>query len=322
MSKYRIGFLLALLGVFLSSCGGLDGQISFVMKSTQSTVTPLVSFTPSIEPSPALTPTITPTPTNTPPVVFGPDPQQIAFTSIDGELLKGMYYPASENPAPVIVLMHWARGDQEDWSKVAVWLQDRVELDLTPDYNRSWRSADWYPENNREKPIGVFTFNFRDCEGECKSYLPGDWLLDARSAMIAVSRLSGVDKNRIITAGASIGADGAIDGCAWFNQKGLGTCLGSYVLSPGSFLTEPFEDAVGVLVNDVPPHPVYCLYGLRDDSAIESCSEIAGIKRFDHGYITNHGMELLQPLQDPDPLTLMLELVDEALWYEVIEGDQ
>ena len=322
MSKYRIGFVLGLFGILLSSCGGLDGQISFVMKTTQTVTPPSNTITSSPEPSPTSTPTITPTPTNTPPIVFSPDPQEIAFTTIDGELLTGLYYPASENPAPLVILMHWARGDQEDWSKVAVWLQNRSEVDLTPDYNRSWRSANWYPENNRENPIGVFTFNFRDCEGECQSYLPGDWLLDARSAMIAVSRLTGVDKDRILTVGASIGADGAIDGCAWFNQKGIGTCLGSYVLSPGSFLTEPFEEAVEVLVNNVPPHPVYCLYGLRDDSAIESCSEAVGIKRFDHGYITNHGMELLQPFQNPDPLTLLLEFVDEALLEEVMEGGQ
>lgn len=322
MSKYRIGFVLGLFGILLSSCGGLDGQISFVMKSKQTTITPSASVTPSPEPSPTLTPTITPTPTNTPPVVFDPVPQEIAFTTIDGKLLKGMYYPASENPAPLIVLMHWARGDQEDWSKVAVWLQKRTEVDLTPDYNRSWRSADWYPENNRNSSIGVFTFNFRDCEGECQSYLPGDWLLDARSAMIAVSRLTGVDKERILTAGASIGADGAIDGCAWLNQKALGMCLGSYVLSPGSFLTEPFDEAAQVLIENIPPRPVYCLYDLRDDSAVETCADLLDITKIDYGYNNSHGMELLKPFQDPDPLTLLLKFVDEALLEEVMEGEQ
>jgi hypothetical protein len=39
------------------------------------------------------------------------DLQEIEFEAQDGQLLHGTYYPAGVNPAPVIVLMHWAPGD-------------------------------------------------------------------------------------------------------------------------------------------------------------------------------------------------------------------
>jgi len=41
-----------------------------------------------------------------------PQPQEIIFQTPDGETLAGYYYPGLKNPSPLIVLMHWALGEQ------------------------------------------------------------------------------------------------------------------------------------------------------------------------------------------------------------------
>jgi hypothetical protein len=238
---------------------------------------------------------------------------EIEFTADDGQVLSGIYFPADSNPAPLMILMHWAREDQEEWTEIAFWLQNRSQFVRTPNYNKSWKSSDWYPENTSGISLGVFTFTLRECAGGCQNYLPAEWLLDIQAAIATASGLTGVDRGLIMTAGVSIGADGAIDGCAWLNQSGLGECRGAFVISPGSLLTVPFESAAGDLLQSEPPIPVYCLYGLRDDASVETCSAVPDAKLVNYGYIENHGFELLQPLQDPDPLILLLEFIDEAL---------
>ena len=96
-------------------------------------------------------------PTATPIVILDPEPIQIDFQTADGAWLSGKYYPADVNPAPLIVLMHWARGDQSEWIEVAAWLQGRGLFDPAPDYNHSWKSSVWFPGDDLNKSIGVFT---------------------------------------------------------------------------------------------------------------------------------------------------------------------
>ncbi|MFL7812267.1 MAG: hypothetical protein AB8I40_01165 [Anaerolineales bacterium] len=264
---------------------------------------------PTSTTEPTQIPTKTPKPSATPVVVSPPDPVMIEFQAADGELLQGTYYPGSENPSPVIVLMNWARGDQSDWDPIARWLQGRGTLVREPDYNRSWKSSDWYPELDLNIPLGVFTFDFRNCHEGCQAYQPAGWLLDAQAAMQAAAGLEGIDPERMITAGASIGADAALDSCAWLNQNQLGTCLGSFTLSPGSFLTESYRVRVVQLRSIVPDAPVYCLYGLRDDASVETCEGAPDVLPVNYGYVEKHGMELIQPGQNPDPLMLLQEFI-------------
>jgi hypothetical protein len=54
-----------------------------------------------------------------------PDPQIVTITTEDNFTLTGYYYPAAIENAPVVVLMHWMKGDHNDWNEVAVWLQNR-----------------------------------------------------------------------------------------------------------------------------------------------------------------------------------------------------
>jgi hypothetical protein len=100
------------------------------------------------------------------------------------------------------------------------------------------------------------------------------------------------------------------------NNQENGACRGSFLLSPGSTLTIPFDSIVGELLNQEPPVPVYCLIGLRDDASVETCSDIDGLTLVDYGYIENHGFELLQPGVGTNPLILLQELINIALTGE------
>jgi len=305
--------IISFLLIVLSSSIVLFNQGEILAKENETTPIPSATITKTPQPSATLPPTITNTPTITPIVILDPSPVEINFSAEDGQALSGIYYPADTNPAPLVVLVHWARGDQTEWTEIALWLQNRSQLVREPNYNKTWRSSDWFPENTLGYSLGVFTFTLRDCEKECKDYLPGEWLLDIQAAMETALELTGVDKTMIVTAGASIGADGAVYGCTSLNRSGLGECKGSYALSPGSLLTIPFENGADELIQNDPPRPVYCLYGLRDDASVETCSAVPDARQVDYGYIENHGFELIQPLQNPDPLLLLLELIETAL---------
>jgi len=313
MRRSTLILIISFLLIFLFSSIVLYNQREIQVKENDTTPVPSATSTETPQPSATLPPTITNTPTITPIVILDPPPVEINFSAEDGQLLSGIYYPPDSNPAPLVVLVHWARGDQTEWTEIALWLQNRSQLVREPNYNKTWRSSDWFPENTSGVSLGIFTFTLRECEDQCKDYLPGEWLLDIQAAMETAVELTGVDKSKIVTAGASIGADGAVYGCASLNQSGLGECRGSYALSPGSLLTIPFENGANELIYNDPPRPIYCVYGLRDDAAVETCSAVPDARQIDYGYIENHGFELLQPIQNPDPLLLLLELINTAL---------
>jgi len=316
MRKLKILPLAFILIVIMASCQSRAGEVSPEDPDQKSPTTTITTPRPTLLPSLTPTPVPTFTPTVTPIVILDPVPIQIHFQTEDEVWLSGTYYPADVNPAPLIVLMHWAKGDQSEWDEIAAWLQGRGLLEPAPDYNHSWKSSVWFPDRILDKSIGIFTFNFRECDGACKAYLPMEWLLDVEAAMDAAANLQGANVNQIITAGASIGADGAIYGCSWLNIQEKGACRGTFLLSPGSTLTIPFDSIVGKLFNQEPPVPVYCLIGLRDDASVETCSDITGLTLVDYGYIENHGFELLQPGVGTNPLVLLQELINIALTGE------
>jgi len=307
-------FVFGLILVFLSAgCQQSGVEVPPVKIENSQDEEYLETPTPVERPSETPTPEPTFTPTVTPIVILDPDPIEISFEAEDGTKLEGIYYPADRNPAPLLVLVHWARGDQMEWQEIATWLQGRGVLEPRWDYNNSWKSSEEYPERSLGMPLGIFTFTLRECEGECRAYLPGEWLSDIRGAMETAAALQGVNREQILTAGASIGADGAAYGCSWINQNGLGLCGGSFLLSPASLLTLPFEEVAGDLLNHNPALPVYCLLGLRDDASVETCSDLPGLNVVDYGYIENHGMELIQPGVDPHPLDLLQEFIITGL---------
>ncbi len=83
-------------------------------------------------PEPTTPPTAVPEPTQAPteetgPVALPAEPQRVEFQAEDGKKLVGYYYPAAVNPAPAVILMHWAGGDERDWLAIAPWLQNRPQ---------------------------------------------------------------------------------------------------------------------------------------------------------------------------------------------------
>ena len=322
MMKYLTLACTLVLIVILSACAVVEenaGEESTTSPSPSPilpTLTQAASETP--QPSPSDTPSPTASPSEIPQVILPPEPVEILFTASDGQELNGLYFPASDTPAPVIVLMPWSRGNQTEWEEIAYWLQGRGLFVREPNYARTWKSSNWYPKRTLGMPLGVFTFNFRSCEAAdgCQAYLPAEWLLDAQAALLTASQLQGVDPDRILAAGASIGADGAVDACAWMNSTDLGTCLGGFAISPSSSLTVDFSAEVETLLAQEKPGLVYCLYGSLDDAARETCGIDADIRGINLGYIENHGLELITFARNPDTLDYLLEFILEGLGGE------
>ena len=242
-----------------------------------------------------------------------PEPQDVKFQAEDGQNLQGRYYPAATISAPLVVLMHWAPGDQNEWNAIAPWLQNRGHTGGSNGGN-PWLDASWFPPMLEGQSFGVFTFTFRNCEGGCKSFTRDAWLLDAQAAMRKASQLEGIDPNRINAIGASIGADGAIDGCGWLNSQSPGSCLGALSLSPGDYLTVPYKDAVNTLGGEQPPKPAWCLYAEGDNESARACTAAAGNNYRAIKYAgNNHGMMLIQPGVDPGALELILDFLKLTL---------
>lgn len=250
--------------------------------------------------------------------------QAITFETTDGRTLEGFYYPARMPDAAVIVLMHWAPGTMEDWSEIALWLQNWPdELTAKTNYygtmvsysagqNDPWLDPSWFPTLPPEVSFGVLIFNFGG-RGNSEEGPGGDGLYDdALAAVAAASTHKGVDPHRITTMGASIGADGSVDGCQAFNtaEEYEGTCLGAFSLSPGSYLNRDYGEMVNLLRQETPPKTVFCLAAANDGSSWNTCQSAEG----DHFEATEyegsaHGMKLIAPNVNPNPLARFLEFL-------------
>ena len=308
--------LMVVLLVLGTGCSGPDALSSLPTETAVEAVSPETASptsSPTLAPAPTDTPTpdVTSTPSITPTVILPAQPREITFEAGDGVELKGLYYPPDAPQAPVLVLMHWARGDQQEWASIAGWVQNRGQVESTG--NRFWESPGWFPDFPSELSLGVFTFTFRDCQGGCQGWSSAGWLLDARAAVEAAANLPGADPRRILTAGASIGADGAVDACDWWNEQGAGRCLGAFAISPGSYLTVPYEQAGSSLLASDPAAQVYCLFDRRDDAAWETCPSLPEATQVDFGYVHKRGMELIDPGLKHNTLILLREFIQRSL---------
>ena len=239
----------------------------------------------------------------------------IDFSAEDGQELRGLYYPAAAENAPLVVHMHWVASDQSDWAEIAFWLQNRG-LGGQSEKKRPWLDPSWFPRMPDGQSFAVFAFSFRGCgQDGCDDWLPNEWLLDAQAAMNAASQLEGIDPQRIVSIGASIGADGAAHGCAFLNaQGGAGRCLGTLSLSPGNYLSAPYAAAVKPLQAEQPPKPVWCFYAEGDVESAPTCKAESGDAfRAVDSPNNSHGMMLIQPEVEPKTLELMLDFLEFAL---------
>lgn len=246
----------------------------------------------------------------TPLPIADAQPQALQFASTDGEMLDGTFYPAAQPSAPLVILMHWAPGDQGEWSAIAPWLQNRGLAKKSG--SSPWKDPTWFPALPEGRSYAVFTFTFRGCQGGCADFTRSKWLQDAYAAMQYAITLPGVDPQRVVTIGASIGSDGALDGCLWLNEQGLGRCRGALSFSPGDYLTLLYGTTAKKLMEG--GTPAWCFYAENDSPSAQSCGAARGelyqAFKYSGG---DHGMKLFRQSAQPDPLEKILEFLDANL---------
>ena len=248
---------------------------------------------PTDTPAPELKPASTLAP-------LPPEPQRVEFEASDGAKLVGMYYPAAVNPALVVVLMHWAGGDKNDWIflGMAAWLQNRgLEVPATTQ-RMAFDTSYPFPPLSEELSFGVFIFDFRGF-GESEqvsggmSALASLWLLDAQAAYSVARTLEGADPERVVGMGASIGADAVVDAC------GEG-CLGALSYGPGNYLTMAYSEAVAAL--ELQGKTAWCVGANDDPPAVMACNSAEGEHYLMQIYAKGgHALELFRSDLDLDP---------------------
>jgi hypothetical protein len=243
------------------------------------------------------------------------DPLDVVFFSEDDVEIKGRFFPSAYLDQPVIILMHWYQGDQRGWEEIAYWLQNRGNNGIQA--GAPWLDPSWFPTLPSKSSYNVLTFTFRNCDGGCSQPTHKDWLLDARASLEAVRSLEGVDPDRVITIGASIGGDAAISSCLDANKGGQQFCLGTLSFSPGSYLGESYPDLVTQLGRIAPPRPAWCFYD-RSDPNSDVCQVVDGNHFRAEGWQGGnlHGMHLITSTLEPLPLSLLVDFIEM-----VIESD-
>lgn len=253
-------------------------------------------------------------PTELPPAEPLPaEPIELTIRTEDGLDLVGTYFPASVNPAPIIVLMHWAPGTQEDWFAEGFdWPQLALILQNRQDELASVGVlASPVMQDRGDMSYGVLTFDFRSFGNSPDGDAREKGYMDALAAVAHAKTLEGADPNAIMTIGASIGADGALDGCILNGIKDP-ACLAVISLSPGSYIGQDYTEMVS-LAGDL---PIACFATEGDVASADACNAGAetGAPNYQSTIFTGneHGMDMFGLDQDPDLLTFILDFFDTA----------
>lgn len=252
---FLVTFLVTAL--VLGACGG-NG-----VRPTESV--PTVADTPTES-----LPTPIPAPTETAaPSLTKPDPTRVEFQSADGTPLVGYYYPAAVADAPIVVLMHWAGGDQTDWNMVGLveWLRNWPQP-AAGSPKLAAPLSDVYVPMPDGLTFAVFTFDYRGYGESGGSTTRNKLVDDSIAALVQASKMERIDPSKISAIGSSIGADGAADSCAAF------PCVGVLSLSPGSYLGLPYNEAIAQLnENGI---PAWCVASEGDWESAPACRKAGG----------------------------------------------
>ena len=329
--KHIVRLVFLILPLFAASCGGGADAPAPVEDVAAPEDTPATVA----EEAPSPTPEPEPAPEEPSLPALPAEAQAIEIVMDDGRILEASYYPAAVNPAPIVVLMHWAGGDIHDWDEIAPWLQNRADEMAGLRRLRSsgalqgadpWLDPSWFPTMPADANFGVLTFNFGDFGNSPPGNIPESWADEAYAAVKTASELEGVDPEMIAAIGASIGADGAVDGCHLFNESGMsGRCIGALSLSPGNYLTQRFSYAEAVTALDEAEIPVWCLTAQDDIESIVTCETASGDYYLPILYPgSNHGMRLVQPDYLPtapdlgvDTLVILQDFLEEVFGLEL-----
>lgn len=220
------------------------------------------------------------------------EPRKITILTEDGVELTAVYWPAAVNPAPIVVLFHQINQDMMQWQAVGGWLQNRGMTDGMAGGGDPWRDPSWFPPVPEDLHVGVIAATYRGCEGGCGDFDPAGWAEDSRSVVAYAASLP-ESTGQVFTMGTSIGADGAVNGCALSS----GVCLGAMPLSPGSYLDRDFITDVTALTGaDV---PVRCHASTDDGDSAETCESFSGDLYEAVIYDGSaHGIQLVAPEYD------------------------
>ncbi|MFQ5617080.1 MAG: alpha/beta hydrolase [Anaerolineales bacterium] len=250
------------------------------------------------------------------------EPQEFEFQSGDGTTLTGTYYPPKTCGAPVVVLMHQFSSDQTSWVDLALWLQNRTDSTTFTGGILAMPALqyEWFPIAE-DLSCGVLTFDFRG-HGKSESAPTTDegLLMDARAAVAFARTLEGIDPNRVITMGASIGADGAVDACVSLDGSTVAAaqedqgCIGAMSFSPGNYLGVNYTGAANALLKAPHDAVIYCLAAENDGGSPAACNSVSGDDYKPVIYPGNdHGMALIQPGRDPAVGQLVLDFLLESM---------
>ncbi len=278
------------------------------------------------------------------------DPVRVEFQAEDGKNLVGYYYPSKYANSPVVVLMHWAGGDQRDWCRIAPWLQNRLDEEPAvlegcpePPGPEPYWDPTWFPPMPEGESLAVFIFDFRGWGESGGGGFGHVWTLDAvaayQTAAAMEAQLTGESADssntkvaainfvpaledepygQVVGGGGSIGADAVVTGCKLVNEAVglLMQCLGAYSWSPGSYNDNVYSEDVQALREMDPPVPVYCLAGEQDAESAPTCNSAGEYLEVLQLYAgtSDHGPLLIEP--DYDDLTLFLVFLEQTLWAE------
>lgn len=274
---------------------------------------------PTDVPEPTAVPTLEPLP---------PEPQVMQIESFDGVLLEATYYPASVNPAPLMILHHQVNFDQRQWKAIAPWLQNRGQtapqaaLSGNPLASPAlqgaepWFDDSWFPTIPDNLTVGVFTVTLRDCYGGCKNYQTNknNWIQDGVAAFQFAAELPGVDPAQIFTLGTSTGADVAVDSCLIVSQMTGAMCRGAMPVSPGSYLGMEFSTVVPVVTGM--GTPVFCYASQGDSESGPACNSVEeGLSGYQKLLVPGnyHGIYAVDPQVEPPWLQPMIDFLLENI---------
>lgn len=271
--------------------------VSVLVACTPATVGQPITSTPTAE-EPTYLPSATEPAATTPPeeaiptleAPHLPEAQHVEFTSEDGIPLAGVYYPPAVGPAPGVLLMHQMGVDKGIWEPLIPALRGQ---------QGAARPGSGY---------AVFAFDFPAHGESGGEFSDRAALTAARTALALMRTFEGINPDRIILIGASIGADAAVDECS----EG---CVGAVSVSPGSYLGIDYQQALADLRTEKDP-PVLCIASREDRPSPATCQsgEVVGLSDYQvHIYEGNVHGNFLFFEEDLIPPPLIRDLIVQWL---------
>ena len=217
--------------------------------------------------------------------------QRVTFNLADGSEIVGSFYPPRVSPAPGILLVHQIGMDRLAWLPMVEVLQGNAS-----------RSTGVGQETDPN--YAVFSFDLPD-HGESAGDGSDEAIIAATKQALDLFRtMPGVDPDRIVIMGASVGADAAALLC----REG---CIGAISVSPGGYLEIQYTTEL----MGMDTRPALCIASKGDVLPYTTCEKGNAAARgkyqiqiYDGDYHGNWIIlqnAIIKP--DPQPVPLIME---------------